>query len=87
MSESELAAALEAIHCEMRDLRAELRRYAERHDAQHQALSESSQQRRLETEQRLTRLESAVQTRSALGVVGLAVSYMLQLLGLPRPTQ
>lgn len=60
--------------------------WMDRHEAAHTALTDKLETRTLAMETRVTRLEGAVQTRTVLGTLGLALSLLASALGLSRPS-
>lgn len=71
-------ARLDALHEDIRDIKA----WTERHEAQHGAISDSSRERAVALERRLTSLEGSVSRRSTFGAVGIVISWIAAALGL-----
>lgn len=72
-----IMARLDAMHQDIRDLKA----WAARHDATHQALADASRARAVELERRVTTVEERLRTRSGLGAVGIIVGWALSIFG------
>lgn len=56
----------------------------DQHDSQHHQAIEQSASKRIELERRITLLESKVQMRTGVGVLGIVAAYAMQLFGLGK---
>lgn len=61
---------------------ADIKRWTERHDVQHGVLADYTRDRALTLENRITSIERNVGTRSALGGIGIVLSWLAAALGL-----
>lgn len=66
----------------LRDDIADIKRWTERHDVQHGIMADYTRDRALVLENRITGIERNVGTRSALGGIGIVLSWIAAALGL-----